>query len=92
MKVLEQAKVVEQHGIVLRIVQSENKKLPYAVQHSPLNKDGTYDKDNFSILGGTVGYSTSEFKTEEEANAFFNDIQKLNKDQMAEKYPSIWVN
>jgi len=91
MEIIKQDTKVDKHGMVFRIVKTENKELPYTVEHSPLNNDGTYNTEDFSILGGTVGYSTSEFKTEEEARSFFNDAINLTNEEMADKYPSIWV-
>jgi hypothetical protein len=88
MDVIEEEKIVEKHGIVVRIVKDNE---TYIVQYTPLNTDSSYDEDKFEVFGGTVGYSTSEFDTEDQARNFFNDISLLDTDKLAERYPEIWV-
>ena len=88
MDIIVKDKIVEKFGIVLRIVKNND---VYVVENAALNKDGTYDKNDFLTFGGSVGYSTSEFHTEEKAKGFFNDVVSLESKQMLKKYPDIWV-
>lgn len=89
MDMIEEEKVVEKFGIAVRMIKDSG---TYIVQQTPLNENGSYDKDDFTIFGGTVGYETSEFDNEEDARKFFNDIMLLNRSQLAERYPKIWVD
>ena len=89
MDIIEEEKVVEKFGIAVRMIKDSG---TYIIQQTPLNEDGSYDKDDFTIFGGTVGYETSEFDDEEDARKFFNDIMLLNRSQLAERYPKIWVD
>ena len=88
MDVIEEEKIVEKHGIAVRLVKENG---TYIVQHTPLNEDGSYNEEKFNVFGGTVGYSTSEFDTEVQARQFFNDIMILDNDRLLERYPEIWV-
>lgn len=83
--------VVEKYGLAIRMVKGTTEKFPYSVQYAPLYNDDTYNKEEFTLFGESVGYSTSEFETEEKAKEFFNDILNLNKEQLSNKYPNIWV-
>ena len=89
MDVIEEDKVVKKFGIVLRIVKKKNK---FIVEQVPLNNDGSYDKGDFTIFGGSVGMDTSEFTTDEDARLFFNDVITLNGNQLEKKYPNLWVS
>ena len=89
MEVIEEGKIVEKHGLAIRLIKDDG---TYIVQQTPLNEDGTFDEEQFDVFGGTLGYSTSEFDSEEQARKFFNDIFILNKDRLAERYPKIWVS
>ena len=89
MEIIEEGKVVEKHGLAVRLIEDNG---TYIVQQAPLNEDGTYDEEQFDVFGGTLGYSTSEFDSEEQARRFFNDIFILNKERLAERYPEIWVS
>lgn len=89
MDIIEEEKVVEKFGIAVRMIKDSG---TYIVQQTPINEDGSYDKGDFTFFGGTVGYETSEFDSEEDARKFFDDIMMLNGSQLAERYPKIWVD
>jgi len=80
--------VVEKFGIAIRVIKDDGM---YVVQQAPISQDGTYNSDDFSVFGGTVGYDTSEFNDKDDAHKFFNDIQRLNNKELAKLYASKWV-
>jgi len=84
--------IVEKYGMVIRLIKiKKSYDYPYSVELAPMYKDDTYDPEEFTTFGGLVGYSTSEFKTLKQAEEFFNDITTLTHEQMAKKYPNLWV-
>ena len=91
MEVIFEEKIVLKHGIAVRVVRDDKTELPFSVEQAPLSTDGEYRKKDFYPFGGTVGYDVSQFKTQEEAQQFFNDVIGLDSKQLAEKYPNIWV-
>ena len=91
MEIIADEKVVENHGIAVRIVRNDGMNYPFAVEQVPVSEDGSYSREDFSIFGGSVGYGTSEFDTEDKAREFFNDIVTMDSGRLAEKYPGLWV-
>lgn len=91
MDVIVEDTIVEKFGLVLRIVRYDDKEFPYVVEQTPLIQDGTYDKEDFSIFGGSVGCDSSEFETDEKAKEFYNDVRNLDSKQILKKYPNLWV-
>lgn len=85
---------VEKFGMVIKIMYINPLinacDYPYIVVFAPLYKDGTFNEDEYVTFGGSVGYSTSEFKTQKEAETFYNDILNLTSHEMATKYPMLW--
>jgi len=92
MKTLRQQKV-EKLGLFVGLIKYDKKEiyrgLKYAVYQAPLMRDGSVDIINFTIFGGGVGMSTSEFKTKQEAEKFYNDVVKLEIFALRRKYPDI---
>lgn len=92
---------IEKFGIVIRLVKYsasdytdndlkvEVVKYSYGVEQTPLMKDSTYDKQDFTVFGGSVGFGTSAFVELETAKEFFNDIVKLTNRELVKKYPDL---
>jgi hypothetical protein len=80
--------IVEKFDIAIRLIEDSG---TYKVKKAPINKNRSYNEENFSVIGGTDGFATSEFDTEEDAQQFFNDIQILDNNELTERYPKIWV-
>lgn len=62
----------------------------YAVEYSPLLQSGDID-GTWGIFGGSIGYGTSTFDNRDDAQEFYEDLQNLSKDELAEKYSEFWV-
>lgn len=92
MRILKKPIKVEKFGIAIRIITNKiYKDKPYGVEFAPLyvdEKKFDFKRCEFGCFGGSVGIY---FKTFKEARRFFNDIISLNKEEMLEKYPNIWV-
>jgi hypothetical protein len=80
--------IVEKFGIAIRLVKDGG---TYIVKQAPVDQEGKYNENDFSVFGGTVSYDSSEFDNEEDAQKFFNDIQILSEKQLAKRYPKIWA-
>lgn len=84
---------VHKFGNMFRLVKVSREFL-YLVECNPFFKNGktwVIDEENWTTLGGSVGMSTSEFKTKKEAEQFYNDILRLSHEEMTRKYPNLWV-
>jgi hypothetical protein len=88
MKEIADESIVEKFGISIRLVKESG---TYLVMQAPVDQEGNYNENDFEVFGKTVGYDTSEFDNEMSAQQFFNDIQILSNEQLAERYPKIWV-
>ncbi|MBS3801771.1 MAG: hypothetical protein KGY65_03385 [Candidatus Thermoplasmatota archaeon] len=80
--------LVEKFGIAIRLVEDSG---TYIVQQAPVDQEGKYNENEFRVFGGPVGYVSSEFDDEDDAQKFFNDIQILSNDQLSERYPKMWI-
>jgi len=80
--------IVEKFGLAIRLVKESG---TYIVQHAPVDQERKYDENEFRVFGGPVGYESSEFDNEDDAQKFFNDIQILSNEQLAERYPKMWI-
>ena len=87
MRIMNQA-IAEQHGLAVRVVLNNG---VYSVEYSPLMSDGSYDDEDFSVFGGSVGMSVSSFLTEDKAQEFYHDVLELSHPKLAEKYPNVVV-
>lgn len=63
----------------------------YRVEQSPLLKTGEID-GSWNVFGGSVGYTDSTFNTEENALEFYEDVQTLAEEDLADKYSGFWVS
>lgn len=88
MKEIVDEALVEKFGIAIRLV---NESGTYIVQQAIVDQEGKYNENDFSMFGGKVGYESSEFDNELSAQKFYNDIQILSNDQLAERYPKMWM-
>ena len=79
--------IVEKFGIAIRLVKDSG---TYIVQQAPVDQEGEYNENDFSVFGGEVGYDSSEFDNELSAQKFYNDIQILDNEQLSERYPKMW--
>lgn len=80
--------IVEKFGIAIRLVKDSG---TYIVKQAPVDQEGKYNANEFRVFGGPVGYVSSEFDNEEDAQNFFNDIQILSEKQLIKRYPKIWA-
>ncbi len=92
-RILRQPTKVERFGIAIRLVDygEHEKYRRYYVEFAPLNSDGSTDDEWWGVFGGGVGSDDSSFETLKEAENFFDDVLKLNGEQMLKKYPKIWL-
>ena len=85
MKVLYEVEGIDE----LRIIEYEGKESvwKYGVEHRPIiiNPEPGEEQE-WGVMGGTVGYNTSEFKTYDEAKAFLDKGLKGE-----EENPEIWL-
>jgi hypothetical protein len=88
MKEIADESVVEKFGIAIRLVKDGG---TYLVMQAPVDQEGTYNENDFEVFGGPVGYDSSDFDNEMSAQKFFNDIQILSNEQLAERYPKMWI-
>jgi len=85
MKVLYEVEGIDE----LRIIEYEGKESvwKYGVEHRPIIiNPAPGEKEEWGVMGGTVGYNTSEFKTYAEAKAFLDKGLKGE-----EENPEIWL-
>lgn len=88
MKEIADEAVVEKFGIAIRLVKDSG---TYLVMQAPVDQEGKYNENDFDVFGGTVGFDSSDFDNEDDAQKFFNDIQILDNEQLAEWYPKMWI-
>ena len=75
---MDNIKVLKQHNDIRLVQYADN---TYAVEYCPYGQD-----NDWGIMGGCVGYNTSEFRTYGQANDFYK--QGLKKQ---EKNADIWL-
>ncbi len=80
--------IVEKFGIAIRLVKDSG---TYMVLQAPVDQEGKYNENDFSVFGKDAGYKTSEFDKESDALTFFNDIQILDNKQLTDRYPKMWI-
>ena len=82
-EILEEPSRHEDKGFAARLTYNEERD-SYRVEHSSLLTDGGIDGD-WQVFGGSVGYNSSEYDTEEAARSFYNELENLsNEEIMAE--------
>lgn len=88
MKEIVDEAIVEKFDIAVRLVKDGG---TYIVLQAPVDQEGTYNEQDFSVFGQAAGLETSEFDNADNAQTFFNDIQILDNKQLSERYPKMWV-
>jgi hypothetical protein len=88
--ILEEEREAEQHGLYVRLTQWEGDR--YAVEITAALQSGGHE-GNWGLVGGSVGYDSSIFDTEDDAREYFDDITSLDQDGMWKKYgeQGLWV-
>lgn len=83
-KLLEEPTRFEDKGLAVRLTYHEGRDV-YRVEYSPLLKNGEID-GNWGVFGGSVGYTCSEYSTEEEAREFYKQIEDLSRGKLLDHF------
>lgn len=67
----------EEIGNRVRLVKYFNNS--YGIEFSPLSINNTWNKNDFNVAGGTVGFNDSVFPTRKQAELFWKDSKKNSK-------------
>lgn len=79
-EVLEGPVRYEDKGLATRLAYNEVRD-SYRVEHSPLLENGEIAQE-WGVFGGSVGYNSSEYDTEEDARQFYNQLEDIPGDEI----------
>lgn len=83
-ELLEEPTRFEDKGLALRLTYHEGRDA-YRVEYSSLQKTGEID-GNWGVFGGSVGYTCSEYSTEDEARKAYKQIEDLPGDKILDYF------
>jgi hypothetical protein len=83
-ELLEEPTRFEDKGLAVRLTYHEGRDA-YRVEYSPLLKNGEIE-GKWGVFGGSVGYTCSEYSTEEEARKFYNQLEDLPSDEILDHF------
>ncbi|ELY83610.1 hypothetical protein [Natrinema altunense] len=79
-EVLEGPVRYEDKGLAARLTYNEERE-SYRVEYSPILKSGDIAEE-WELFGGSVGYTSSEYDAEEEARAFYDELENLSNEEI----------
>ncbi|MCU4753489.1 hypothetical protein OB919_16105 [Halobacteria archaeon AArc-curdl1] len=83
-EILEEPQRFEDKGLAVRLIYVKER-YKYRVEYSPLLKNGEIE-GNWGVFGGSVGYTCSEYNTEEEARQFYNKLEEIPADEILDHF------
>jgi hypothetical protein len=84
LEVLEEPVVYEDKAIAARLTYNPERDT-YRVEYAPLLQDGGIG-DEWGIFGGTVGYTSSSYDSQEDAREFFDDLEDIPSDEILDHF------
>jgi hypothetical protein len=84
LEILEEPVVYNDKAIAARLTYNSERDT-YRVEYAPLLQDGGIG-DEWGIFGGTVGYTSSSYDSEEEAREFFDELEDIPGDEILDRF------